>query len=204
MRGFGVKQIGIGLMLSLFLWLGIAGWTIPPAAAALLYTADTANAIVVQSRRTLRDQSRQSWQVIAFQAVRPDVLPSSTVALRLVGFPGQSQIDHAIPANLTDETGQGWQLSDRTDRIIGSPPPSVAEYDLQPILASLPTDRRLQLAVPTSQQPIVLGIPPALVQEWQTVAATTAAQLIDRCEVFPLEARQNPQFPAWTGCRLGE
>jgi hypothetical protein len=189
---------------SLWLGIGLILAAPAPATATLLYTADAADAVVVQSRRTLRDQTRQSWQVIAFQAVRPPSDPfPPIVSLRLIGFPGQTQVDHLIPANLTDETGRGWQLIDRTDRIIGSPPPSVAEYDLSPVLSDLPLDRRLQLAVPTLQSaPVVLGIPPALVREWQTVATTRAQQLMDQCDRFPLEARQNPQFPDWTGCRI--
>ncbi len=175
-----------------------------PAHASLLRTADS-GAIVVQSRRTLRDQHRQSWQVIAFKRVQPDA-PEEAIYLRLVAFPGSVAIDHPQPILLSNVQGQVWTAADRSDQITVAQPSvgqSVGQYELQAILSALP-DQTLRLEVPTAQEAIVLRIPPALIQEWQAVAQSESSQLVNACAQFPLEARQNSAFPEWTGCRSTE
>lgn len=173
------------------------------AIASILRTADTSGAIVVQSRRTLRDSDRQSWQVIAFKRVQPDGLDDS-VNLRLVGFSNQIEIAHPQPILLMDIQGRGWTAADVSDQIaVAFPQPTVGQYQLQPVLSELSTDQPLRLEVLTQAgEVIVLRIPPALIQEWQSVASVNASQLVKACDLFPLEARQNPAFPNWTGCGL--
>ena len=190
-------------LLILFTLLGTVG---TPALASILRTADS-GAIVVQSRRTVRDQHRQSWQVIAFKRVQPDAADEA-IYLRLVAFPGSVAIDHPQPILLSNVQGQVWTAADRSDQISVSAQPSirqsVGQYELQAVLPAL-SDQTLRLEIPiVDQDAIVLRIPPALIQEWQTVAQTVAEQLVKDCDRFPLEARQNPAFPEWTGCRVEE
>jgi hypothetical protein len=192
----------IGLI-SLIELIGLTG-LIAPASASILRTADASGAIVVQSRRTLRDQNRQSWQVIAFKPVHPD-RPNQSIALRLVGFPERTKIAHPSPIALIDFQAQTWTVADRSDQISADLNllANTGQYDLQSVLPHLPTQQRLRLEVPTlEQETLVLKIPPALIAEWQQVAASEASQLVEQCKQFPLEARRNPAFPAWTSCQL--
>jgi hypothetical protein len=200
------KQVGrwlimIGLMG--WLWMG-GGASIPAAAAAILRTADTADAIVVQSRRTLWDAQQQSWQVIAFKRIQPHT--STPTALRIVGFPDRYVIDHPQPLSLSAGQAQTWSLADRSDQIVATPATlaTVGQYDLQSVLFQLPA-QRLQLELPLKDhEPIALRVSPGLIQEWQQIAQVEASQLVDACEQFPRAARQHPDFPAWTQCRLSD
>lgn len=197
----------IAHLTSLF-WL-TGALTLSSADASLLRTADNLGAIVVQSRRTLWDQNHHSWQVIAFKSVRPD-RPDAETYLRLVGFLDQTEIAHPQPIALVG-IGQVWMAADRSDQIstqISTAPQPVTlpanmgQYALEPILAELSPTQKLRLELPrVDQGAIVLQIPPALVEEWQQVSGSTADPLVNACELFPLEARQNPAFPDWTGCR---
>jgi hypothetical protein len=190
------------LVLGLMGWLWLGGGYLSPASASILRTADTADAIVVQSRRTLWDAKHHSWQVIAFKRVQPGV--AETIQLRLVAFPNRGKIAHPQPLRLSDIQEQAWLLDDRSDQIsvMATTLDTVGQYDLEAVLAQLPT-QRLRLEIPiVDHDPIGLRIAPSLIQEWQAVAQTEASQLIDTCDQFPLEARHNPAFPAWTHCRI--
>jgi hypothetical protein len=190
----------LGLGLVGWLWLG--GGHLSPSSASILHTADTADAIVVQSRRTLWDAKHHSWQVIAFKRVQPGT--AETIQLRLVAFPNRGKIAHPRPLRLSDIQEHAWLLDDRSEEIsaMSTTLDSVGQYDLAAVLEQLPT-QRLRLEIPiVNHDPIGLRIAPGLIQEWQTVAHTEAGQLIDTCELFPLEARHNPAFPAWTRCQI--
>lgn len=195
------RWIGM-ICLTGLLWLSMAAFA-PTASARILRTADLSDAIVVQSRRTLYDRHHQSWQLVAFKRVKPDVAADS-LRLRLVGFPGHIQIAHPQPIAFVGLQEQTWAAADRSEQILVTDlPPNVGQYDLQAVLAQLPTDQRLRLEVRTVDRDIItLQIPPPIIQEWQTIANTTVNQLMNGCEQFPLEARQNPHFPQWTGCRI--
>ena len=188
------------LILLAVIWVGML-FTSLPAQAAILYNADTSGSVVVQSRRTLRDQGRYSWQVIAFKSVESDQRESQ-IALRLVGFPGAVEIDPQQPIQLSSSTGKSLAIASIANQIpIKIPQAHVGQYDLQSALAALPLDSRLDLHIPTLNHPeIILPISPALIEEWQTVVNTHYSDLIRACAKFPVEARQNPAFPAWVGC----
>lgn len=182
-------------------WLG-GLVTAAPATASILWTA-ASDTVVVQSRRTLRDQHAQSWQVIAFKQLQQNI-DSDAVYLRLIGFPGRAEIAHSKPIVLTDWQDQTWMLNDCSDQIAAMLEfqPNAGQYDFQ-LVSQLPTQLPLQLALPmVNHPPVVLRIPAVLIREWQTVAEAKASQVINHCELFPLEARQNPNFPQWTGCQI--
>jgi Protein of unknown function (DUF3122) len=189
--------IVLGLLVA-FVALSLA--ITPAATASILYTADTSGSVIVQSRRTLRDQDRYSWQVIAFKPIHADTREGE-LALRLVGFPGAVQIDHSRPITFTGPKGETLSVDDASDRIaVGLlPQPHVGQYQLQTALPTLPTEYRLQLNLPT-QPPTILQISPALIQEWQTVVNTHHDDVVHACQLFPVEAQHNPAFPAWVDC----
>jgi Protein of unknown function (DUF3122) len=183
----------------------------PPAIATVLYTADPSGSVIVQSRRTLRDQYHYSWQAIAFKPILSDGRVGD-LSLRLVGFPGVVEIAHPQAIVLTNPQGQSIFITDISDQISAQsstkvpPQPHVGQYDLQASLSQLSIDYRLQLELPTrplTQPPTRLQLSPALLQEWQAIANTQPHDLIHACHKFPIEAQHNPDFPSWVGCPAG-
>lgn len=180
--------------------LAISMGITPAAKAAILYTADTSGSVIVQSRRTLRDQERRSWQVIVFKPIQADSREGE-VYLRLVGFPGAIAIADE-PLRLSDPKGNSFWVANISEQIAtASPQPHVGQYDLQATLANLPTDYRLQLDLPTLTQPVTLQISPAQIEEWQTIANIHHQDIVGACNKFPVEARHNPNFPQWVNCQ---
>jgi Protein of unknown function (DUF3122) len=176
---------------------------VPPAIATVLYTADPSGSVIVQSRRTLRDQNHYSWQAIAFKPILADGRVGG-LALRLVGFPGMVEIVHPQAIVLTRPQGQRILIADISEQISANlpPQPHVGQYDLQ---AALPQsiDYRLQLELPTrplTQPPTRLQLSPALLQEWQAIANIQPGDVIRACDKFPIEAQHHPDFPGWVGC----
>ncbi len=190
------RCLGLLLMLLLGLLLGL-GWQ-SPASATILYTADTSGAVLIQSRWTLRDTERHSWQVITFKRVEPDGREAGLV-LRLVGFPGVVELAHPQPIAFVDLKGRSQPAADDSEQISANPPAHVGQYDLQSVLLQLPLER-LQLALPLRSGATEIRISPAMLEEWQKVASVRYGELQNSCDKFPVEARQNPAFPAWVGC----
>lgn len=158
------------LVLSVFIGLGLL--TTPSAAAAIRQLEEAPGQMVYQSRQTLKDQYRNSWQAIAFKRIRPD--GTSSFSLRLVGFPGMVAIDRAQPLMLSNSLGKTLTAADDSSNIFSEsavPEPNVGQYDLQLLLPQLRPEILLKLTLPTiGGEGIKLSIPPSLVQEWQTVA----------------------------------
>lgn len=202
-------QFWLSLLVALLLFLSSS----PVAHASLLYTADTSGAVLVQSRRTLRDQDRHSWQVIAFKHIQPN-RPEGKLTLRLVGFPDGMGIAHPQPLTLVPLQGQPHLVADLTAQIAPESPHSpespstigqvnlgqVGQYDLQSVWMQLPLEP-LQLEIFTDTVPISLRISPAMLEEWQQVSGVSYDDVLKSCQKFPIEARQNPAFPAWVGCK---
>jgi hypothetical protein len=157
------------------LMLLIVGWVmlpIQPAHAAIRQIEEAPGQIVYQARRTLKDQHRDSWQLIAFNRIRPD--GSTSFYLRLVGFPGTAEIDRSGPLTLTNSLNQTLTAADASQRIFtdaDAPEPNVGQYDLQPIMAQLQPTLPWRLRLPMqSGEAVELSLPPAFVEEWQTIA----------------------------------
>lgn len=193
-----LKYLTVWILSLLLFWVLFSA----TAAATLLYTADTGGAVLVQSRRTIKDQDRRSWQVIAFKPIQAN--QEGTVALRLVGFPEAVSLDHHQPITFTNWQYQRYSAANISDRIsrTGPVPLHVGQYDLQTVLSNLPSEP-LQLHLATvDQTEILMSIPPALVQEWQRIANTHVADVQRTCDRFPKEARQNPDFPGRVNCSM--
>jgi hypothetical protein len=148
----------------------------PTALAAIRQLEEAPGQVVYQSRQSLQDQHGNHWQAIAFNRVRPD--GTNSFFLRLVAFPGVAEVDRSQPLVLTTSLGKSYMAADASQQIFtdqASPEPNVAQYDLQAIVSELEVAIPVQLHLPTLNSPdheaVKLSISPAMIQEWQTVAA---------------------------------
>ena len=128
---------------------------------------------VYQSRQTLKDEQGNSWQAIAFKRTLPD--SADSIYLRLVGFPGTANIDHAQPLTLIDSMGKTFTAADVSQDMFMDQAQAGAdagEYDLQPILMQLESAIPLRLILPTlDQSEINLNVSPGVVEEWRSLTA---------------------------------
>ncbi|NJM68224.1 MAG: DUF3122 domain-containing protein [Acaryochloris sp. RU_4_1] len=161
----------LGTLVFLFL-LGMGRFAAPPAAAMITQQEESANQILYQSRQTLKDRNELSWQAIAFKRIRPD--GEVTFNLRLVGFPGEVELEHPHPLAITTSMGQAFSAADVSREIYTDTPasPNVGQYDLQLILPQLSEVVPVRLSLPTTDGSVVaLDVSSEVIQEWQTVAA---------------------------------
>jgi hypothetical protein len=160
-----------GLLLGLLFWLG-GGGLVLPASAVILQQTEAPGQILYQSRQTLKDRTAQGWQAIAFKRIRPE--GESVLTLRLVGFPGVTDVQHPQPLELVTSLGQRYEAPDITDQVFGSAAPegNVGQYDLQELLPVLKPEIPLQLFLQaTDGTTVVIPVPTGVIQEWQKVAA---------------------------------
>lgn len=161
----------LGALVFLFL-LGMGRFTAPPAAALMTQQEESANQMLYQSRQTLKDRNDLSWQAILFKRIRPD--GEVTLNLRLVGFPGEVELEHPHPLAITTSMGQAFTAADVSQEIHTDTPasPNIGQYDLRPILPQLSDVVPVRLSLPTTDGSVVaLDVSPKAIQEWQTVAA---------------------------------
>lgn len=175
--GCRIRKFFSGLLLLgalvLAVLLGLGMLNPPSAAAAIRHLEEAPEQIVYQSRQTLKDQHGNGWQAVAFKRIRPN--GQSSFELRLVGFPGVVEIDHAQPLTLTNSLGKTLTATDVSSNIFteaAKPEPNVGQYDLQPLLPQLQMEIPLELTLPTlSGEAVSLSVSPLLIEEWQTVAS---------------------------------
>jgi hypothetical protein len=155
----------VGLLL-----LGI-GFQTPPALAAIRPLEEGPGQVVYQARQTLTDQHGHRWQAIAFKRIRSD--QSEILYLRLAGFPGSAAIDRAQPLTFTSSLGQTLTAADVSSQMFTDaerPEPHIGQYNLQPIATQLRPELPWQLTLATTTQPLILALPAAAIQDWQTLA----------------------------------
>ena len=155
----------VGLLL-----LGI-GFQTSPALAAIRPLEEGPGQVVYQARQTLTDQHGHRWQAIAFKRIRSD--QSEILYLRLAGFPGSAVIDRTQPLTFTSSLGQTLTAADVSSQMFTDaerPEPHIGQYDLQPIVAQLHPELPWQLTLATTTQPLILALPAAAIQDWQTLA----------------------------------
>ncbi len=164
--------LGLGVLI-FGIWLGLGLLNPPSAAAAIRQLEEAPGQVVYQSRQTLKDQHGHSWQAIAFKRIRPD--GTTSVALRLVGFPGVANLDRSQPLTLINSLGKTLTAADDSGQIFAdeaAPEPNVGQYDLQPLLPQLQAEIPLRLMLPTlNGEAIALNVPAGLIEEWHTVAS---------------------------------
>jgi type II secretory pathway pseudopilin PulG len=128
---------------------------------------------VYQSRQTLKDEQGNSWQAIAFKRTLPD--SADSIYLRLIGFPGTTNLDHSQPLTLIDSMGKTFTAADVSQDMFMDQAPlgaDAGEYNLQPILMQLEAAIPLRLILPTlDQSEINLNVSPGVVEEWRSLTA---------------------------------
>ncbi|UBF30640.1 DUF3122 domain-containing protein (plasmid) [Kovacikia minuta CCNUW1] len=157
------------IVLGILLGLGILNS--PRAAAAIQQLEEAPGQMIYQSRQSLKDQHGNTWQAIAFKRIRSD--GKTSFDLRLVCFPGVTEIDHSQPLTLVNSLGKKLAADDTSNNLFAEtakPEPNVGQYNLQPLLPQLQAEIPLKLSVSTIKREVIhLSIPPSLIQEWQAV-----------------------------------
>lgn len=171
-----LRFVGSTVILGLLAGALMINLAIAPAQAAVRQLEEAPGETIYQSeisqsRQTLKDQQGNSWQAIAFKRTHPD--RTATMYLRLVGFPGTTNLDHSQPLTLVDSMGNTFTAADVSpdmfvDQAQGGT--DAGEYDLQPILTQLEAAIPLQLILPTlDQSEIRLNVSPGVVEEWRSL-----------------------------------
>lgn len=148
---------------TLLLWVGNVGTIVPPAYAAILTQEETPGQILYQSRHRLRDEGGNTWQTILYKRVKNG--ESSSLTLRLVGFPGTVEIVHPASMEITTSDGQTIAADDRF--VEASPAPNVGEYDMEGAIEKFSHTGSVSLSLKTIDRSLDLQIPFAVVVEWQ-------------------------------------
>jgi len=159
-------------LLAAWICIFLLVWSPLPAFAAVTQIEEYPGQMLYQSRQNLRDQTGNSWQVVAFKRIHPE--GSVIVSLRVVGFPGAVELDHTQPLTLTTSLGQTLTARDISSEISQDTPTpaNVGEYDIKSILPQLQTEIPLHLTLPmVTGSAIKLQIPSRALQEWQTIFA---------------------------------
>ena len=159
------------LLLSLVLLVGFGSFNPQQATAAVMETEEAPGQILYQSRQTLRDQTGNRWQAIAFKRIKPD--RTISLNLRLVAFPGAVELDHTQPLSLTTSLGQSLTAENISRNLFTDTPPvgNVGEYNLLLVLPQLKAEIPLRLTLATTSGSVVkLPVPPIAIQEWQSIA----------------------------------
>ncbi len=157
------------LVLTILLGLGII--TTPQANAVIQKIEEAPGQVVYQSRKKIKDQHGNTWQVIAFKRILAN--GKISVNLRLVGFPGVVEIDRTKPLLLTNSLGKTLTAVDVSSTIFTNgnyPESNVGQYDIEPLLPQLQAEIPLKLILPTlGNQTINLLCSSSFVKEWLTM-----------------------------------
>ncbi len=148
-------------VLCLYLIVGLA---LPAIASTHTYPEGGAQ-VMYRSQQSLRDTRDRAWQAVLYKRVKSDRVDS--VHLRLVGFPGVTEVSRSEPLRIAAGTGQAWTAPDVP--LPSSFPPNVGEYDFFEVIAQL-TDAPLRLSLPLKgDRPAEIVVPPFVAREWRQV-----------------------------------
>lgn len=140
-------------------------------AIAAIHTYPDNEQVMYRSLQTLRDEQGQAWQAVFYKRVKDGVVES--LHLRLVGFPGATELVHPHALHITDGQGNAWDAPDvfAASRLKPELSPNVGEYDFKPIIDVLDTQRPLWLDVPLANTTAEIPVPPFAMREWQQIFA---------------------------------
>ncbi|MEW6498480.1 MAG: DUF3122 domain-containing protein, partial [Cyanobacteriota bacterium] len=110
--------------LVLVLLIGLFTFTPEPAAAILRQHQDAPGVMRYHSQQSLPDESGNAWQVLLFKEITPG--QPTRFNLRLVGFPGITELTH--PQLLEMMTAGGLVLTAPDVFPQGAPAPNVGQY----------------------------------------------------------------------------
>ncbi|MFW6358057.1 MAG: DUF3122 domain-containing protein [Chroococcales cyanobacterium] len=156
----------LSLLLSLILCCVFTLSYALPTMALVRQQEEAPGQMLYQSRHTLKDDNRQTWQLVLFKRVKKNVLES--INLRLVGFPGVANFTH--PDNLILKTKDGKTFIAPDSFAEESPSPNVGQYDIAPIISELPANQSVELILPLESASRRIQVPYPIVLEWQTLA----------------------------------
>jgi len=152
---------------TIIIFLSIGTFTSQPV-LAIVNQIEAPGEILYRSQQRLTDSSGNSWQVILFKQVQSG--QAALINLRLVGFPGVTELVHPQSLRITTPTGDTLTANDVF--LDEAPAPTIAQYDFKDILPNLPIES-LKLSLPlVGDRFINISVPRFIVQEWQEVAAT--------------------------------
>lgn len=161
-----VRKLGSRLLLAvgLVLWLWLIVSHPQPAIAAIHKYPESSTQVMYRSQQSLRDAKDQAWQAVLFKRLKLGQVDS--VHLRLVGFPGITEVAHPRPLQILVGTGEIWTAADALGESLL--PANVGEYDLKQAIAKLDKDVPLRLEIPLKDGQVVeLLVPPFAVREWR-------------------------------------
>ena len=165
-----MKYVFVGLLFCLLLLLGNP----QPALASIHKYPESATQVMYRSQQSLRDDRDRAWQLILFKRLKLGQLNS--VHLRLVGFPGKTELASTQPLKITARNGEVWAAVNLVERL--KLPANVGEYDLLPFISQLDTDSPLQLELPLQNERVAkLMVPPFVVREWRSLMDKVDIQL---------------------------
>lgn len=154
----------LGIMLCLLLMLGNSA----PAFASIHKYPESPTQVMYRSQQSLRDISDKAWQAVLFKRLKLDQV--DCVHLRLVGFPGITEVAHPRQLQITTGTGEAWMAADVGAE--SSLPANVGEYDILEMINQLDSNTPLRLSLPLkNQRSVELLVPAFAVQEWRSLVS---------------------------------
>jgi len=156
-----MKYLLIGFVLGLLLLCS------PQSAVASIHMyPESATQDMYRSQQSLRDDRDRAWQLILFKRMNLGQLNS--VHLRLVGFPGKTEVVRTQPLKITARTQEVWTASNLVEQL--ELPTNVGEYDLLKVITQLDADLPLQLELFLQHGQVAkLLVPPFVVREWRSL-----------------------------------
>ena len=157
LRGFMGLLVILGLTVILFT---------SPAIAVITQLEEAPGTILYRSQQRLQDQTGRTWQVVLFKQIQPD--HAASLQLRLVGLPGAAEVAHPKPLKI--QLNGRYAVTAADVFLQEAPAPSVGQYNVEPVIATLPVDDLL-LSIPLiGNRSLRVQVPRSVVQEWQEVA----------------------------------
>ncbi|MBD2681766.1 MULTISPECIES: DUF3122 domain-containing protein [Nostoc] len=155
-------------ILTIYIYLGLASFTSQQVIAAVIQLEEAPGEIVYRSQQKLNDNLGNYWQVVLFKRIDSNSKKTSSINLRLVGFPGSQELRHPLPLKITTDTGKVLTAPDIF--IDEAPAPTIGQYEFKDVLTQLPT-QELLIGIPVGKQQLInISIPEYVVQEWQEIA----------------------------------
>lgn len=164
----------LAVLLCFCCWLstamGALALPLPGAIASIHTYPEAGTQVMYRSLQALRDVSDQSWQTVFYKRVKDGAVQA--IHLRLVGFPGATELVHPRSLQFSDRHGHIWEAPDifAESNLDPNLATNVGEYDVMPVVQAFESGRSLWLKVSvTPDDTVEIPVPPFAVREWQQV-----------------------------------
>ncbi|MEB3340191.1 DUF3122 domain-containing protein [Okeania sp.] len=164
---FSKFMLIIGLVLLIFVYQSTL--IINPANALIRKIEEAPNQIVYQAKYTLRDDTKNSWQIVFYKRLKSGEV--DTINLRLVAFPGSVEFTHPQPLKISLNQNKDNQIFLARDNFAEKAPGNnVGDYQFPEDFLSLETSTKLFLYLPLkAHQETRIKIPFPILLEWQEI-----------------------------------